>query len=155
MKPVDAMFKHGRAMLEAEFKEVREEFEFMDLFGFTVDGDTCEIEIKTADYDFHKEFKRKSKVEKHAKYMDVFFNGADHFCPTRYYFLVNKNMTDLVLRKLREKGLPYGILQYDTLKDRISLVKKSERLTKKRFLGEFNQYITKARDFKHKRSNCG
>lgn len=150
IKPSGHMFRIGRELLKSEFQEVHEEFNAMDIFGFTPHGDSCEIEVKVADYDFHKEFKKESKVKKHAGYMFAYATGKG-FVPTRFYFFVLSNLTKRALAKIEAKQLPYGLIEYNSSSGEYRIVKKSEKLTSKPFLGELGLSVPK-KDFKHKRT---
>lgn len=149
-KPSFYMFKHGRALLNREFENVVEEFHYMDLFGFNLNGESCEIEVKVADYDFHKEFTKKSKVEKHSKYLHCVAHKekSPYWCPTRFYFMVLQNLTTRALTKIDNKGLPYGLIEYNSLSGEITIIRKSKKLTHKKFLGELPIY-NKQRDNRH------
>ena len=144
------MFEHGKALLRKEFDHVFEEFEHMDLVGFNEGGDSCEIEIKVADYDFYKEFKKESKLAKHGMYLCEFGRkDGFYFCPTRYYFMVLSNFTVRALKYLNQKMLPYGLIEYNSLKDRVLIIKKSERLTEQKWDGLLPE--CRGRDYRHKR----
>ena len=144
LKPVDAMFDLGKHILNKEFEFVEEEFAHMDLFGFTPNGDSCEIEIKCGQFDIYKEMSRLSKREKHKNY-----KKKKGFVPTRYYFFVLKPSLKTAEKFLDEYKLPYGLLVYDSNNGTGYLVRKSERLSDLPFTGELNNYS--GREYFHRK----
>lgn len=148
-KPVDYMFEIGKELLSKEFSCVEEEISGMDLFGYNVYGPCCEIEIKVSDYDIYKEFRKPTKKEKFKAYMKAKKTG-DGFCPTRFYYFVPEKYHALIQRLIIRHRRNYaGIILYNHFKKSHSIVKKSEIVTDKPFVGEFN--ISCAVDYKHRR----
>jgi hypothetical protein len=143
LKPLKAMFLLGHKILEDKYQSVCMEYKFMDLFGFNYNGESCEIEIKTSDYDFHKEFAKGSKVKKHDKYLN-----NKEFTPTFFYFMVNKPASRAALKQIELRKLPYGLIVYDGLKGTHEVVIESQRLSEQKFVGKFNEY--EGIDFRHK-----
>lgn len=147
-KPVNVMFKTAKQMLEKEFEFVEEEFSHMDVFGYTPNGDCCEIEVKVADYDFYKEFTKPNKKAKHSSYR---WNSKNQvgFCPNRFYFFVLDNLRDKALKRMKRSRLKYGLITFNPYTKKVDIVKKSERLTEMKFCGELPHFPYK--DFKHRR----
>lgn len=141
MKPADQMRQIAKDMLAKEFENVATEHcKFlgrktasrpaklvMDVFGWTEGGDSCEIEIKVADYDFHKEFTKPIKKAKHRYYRSA---NSDKFVPTRFYYFVLSNLTDRALKRIKRHRLPYGLIEFNSLTGEVKIVRKSERLTR-------------------------
>ena len=106
----------------------------MDMFGYDMGGDCCEIEIKAAYYDFCKEITKESKVNKHKAYKINSKTGKG-FCPTRFYFIVPEQKKELVLKRMEIHFPKYGLITWNQLTKQYQIVKKSERLTEKKFNG--------------------
>lgn len=126
MKPVEEMKLFAKSWLEETYENVHFEYQHKDVFGFDKDGDSTEIEIKVADYDFYKEFRRKSKVRKHIHYVQ----GID--APTYFYFYVLSNFTERAIKGIDEFKLPYGLIEYNSLTKMTNIVRKPTRLTRVR-----------------------
>ena len=146
IRPVDAMFKLGEAILKKEFEHVETEYAFMDLFGCNHNGDSCEIEIKCGDYDLYKELVKPSKVAKHTNYL-----AGVGFVPTRFYFLVLQPVERKAIAWMDKHSLPYGLLVFNSNNGHGYMARKSQKLSDLPFLGEVNYYKDHF-DFGHKRS---
>lgn len=143
MKRSQRLYQIGRELLKKEFAFVKTEFNHMDLFGFNFGGDSCEIEVKVADYDFYKEFNKFEKQCKHSAYKNI-----PEVCPTRFYFLVLHNMAEKALRKIEAELPKYGLITWCPYEDQVRILKKSERLSEVPFQGDllarpFSKYQTK------------
>ena len=146
-KPVsENMFRHAINMLASEFENVEQEFHHKDVFGYTPNGSSCEIEVKVNDYDFYKEFNKPCKKFKHEHY-----SKNPNICPTRFYFMVPRNLMPKAIKKINENPWynKYGLIVYDYFMDSYKIVKKSEILSNQPFIGEVLDIPF--RDFKHKR----
>ncbi len=145
IKPSARMYKHAEAMLLREFDVVEKEFQHKDVFGFTPNGSSCEIEIKVSDYDFYKEFGAPRKKFKHKAY-----KNNPEICPTRFYFFVPSNLVEKALRRMKRSKWynRYGLISYHVATDQIVIVKKSEILSDSPFLGEI--LIMPFKDYRHK-----
>lgn len=141
IKPVDAMFLIGQKLLEKEFDNVFIEFNGMDIFGFNNNGESTEIEVKTACYDLYKEVVNKKM--KHQNY-----KKARPFTPTRFYFFINKNLEERARRFLKKHNLSYGLITYNPLSGDYNIAKKSDKLSEEGYQGELNAEADKR---KHKR----
>lgn len=142
IKPVKAMFHIGCHMLLKEFEHVKVEVHHMDILGFNLGGDSCEIEVKSANSDLLKEMQKESKLTKHKNY-----KAGIGFVPTRYYFLTQKTVLKCALKFLDKHELPYGLIIYNSNTGHWTMERKSEKLSDQKFNGEINIY--KGRDFKH------
>ena len=143
-KPVNrsiVLFRAGRKFLEEKYETVHEEINFMDLFAHSKSGECCEIEIKMADYDLYKERTKESKSFKHSEY-----KNQKTFCPNEFYFLVPTNLVKKCIKFCEDSFPSYGVLEFYS--DNVILHKKSERLTDKKFNGEFLDFKGR-KDFKH------
>lgn len=149
------MFQIGRELLLREYDNADEEFCFMDIFGYTHGGECCEIEVKVADYDFHKEWKKPSKLAKHAQYWGVAKNQTDNFAPNIFYFFTLSNIEGLVLKRLDELKVPYGLITYNSLKDTFEIVRKAQKIHTRKYQGEVLSFDEDFKDYKHKRSKYG
>lgn len=135
------VFQAGKEWLGKKYEHVHEEFNFMDIFAFNVEGECCELEVKMADYDFYKERTRDAKVFKHTSY-----KADDIFCPNYFYFLVPRSTVKKALRTVEAYFPRYGVIEYC---DNAGLIihKESEKLTDRIYRGELLEY--KYRDRKH------
>lgn len=140
------MIEHARDLLLKEFENVEVEFHHKDVFGFTANGASCEIEIKVNDYDFNKEFTKPSKKFKHDNY-----KTSPEICPTRFYFMVPRNLLSTARNRIERTSWyqNYGLIIYDDFMDAYKIIKKSEILSTEPFTGEILTIPFK--DYKHKR----
>lgn len=122
MKPVDEMKIIAKSWMQNDHRHVEIEYDRKDVFGWNDKGKSTEVEIKVADYDFYKEFQRKSKVKKHLHYVQ----GIN--APTFFYFFVLSNFTQRALKCIDDLELPYGLLEYNTLKKKITIIRIARRL---------------------------
>lgn len=134
------LFQAGKEWLSKHYSEVQEELNFMDLFGFNLDSESCEIEVKMADYDLYKEKAKECKVFKHKSYAQ-----NDMFCPTYFYFLVPTNLVKKCVKFCETYFPNYGVMEF--VDNTITIHKAAERLTERTFQGELLQF--KQRDRKH------
>lgn len=120
----------------------------MDAFGYNIDGECTEVEIKVADYDFYKEFSKECKVAKHKSYQ-LSSNLNKGFCPTHFYFMVLHTFEKRALRKMDAEKCPYGLITYNHSTGQLRLARQCPQLTTMAFTGIVldTPYV----NFQHKR----
>jgi len=138
--PKERMYFHAKRLLEREFEFVVEEKYLKDAFGFDIGGDSCEIEIKVCDTDFHKEFTKLSKSFKHDFYREASQAGSLGV-PTRFYFMVPLKYKDMALSRMYVGSgyWRYGLITYCRLFDECEIVRKSGTISHENFHGEYLQ----------------
>ena len=129
MTAKENMVNAVKQVMSNDYPVVREEFYNLDVFGYNEEtGQTIEVEIKLADYDFYKEFNKPTKRFKHRAYRRAFEKGQG-FCPTRFYFCVPYPMKDRALRVMRRRKRGYyGLLAFCQLQQKLVVVKRCEPL---------------------------
>ena len=148
-KLVNFLFEEGKRFLNSKYAIVEEELNHMDLFGFNMLSDSCEIEIKVADYDLYKEATKPVKKMKHKIYA-THRETQDGFCPNYFYYLVPENLVVKAVKFVNKHYPDYGVLAYNPLLIKeLRIVKESNRLTNHPFTGELLKIPYK--DYFHKR----
>lgn len=122
-KPIEYMKIHAVNLLKQWHDSVELEYQHKDVYGVSWDSDeSTEIEIKVADYDFLKEFSKKSKLKKHFLYMQ----GKN--CPKYFYFYVLSNLTARAIKVLDYFNLPYGLIEFNSLKTKTKIIRRARSL---------------------------
>lgn len=146
----NGMYLAGAELLHKEFETVLREDNFMDLFAFNNNGDSCEIEVKVNDYDFYKEFTKPCKRSKHLAYK-YHARMPYGFCPTRYYFMVPWTLEHRAITRIRKELSHYGLITYHQSTCKVKIIRKAKRMHEKPYIGEklnfpFDKYIKHYRD---------
>ena len=129
------LYEAGKKLLDKEFPNVEVEQNMRDLFGYSINGDCIEIEVKASLEDFYKEFNKPCKRDKHKSIEWSRRNGVG-YCPTRFYFIVPYHLKFTCLRKMNRHRPQYGMIVFNQVTGECQIYKKAKRLTDRPYMGE-------------------